>query len=196
MSSNFQYLISWLPQESFVSEVKCLDELTNPGVFAAFADPSAYKIASGFLVLTSQRVMFLKKGNWPAKDYTIQYSVNLEDATVSQGKNRIVILNKIGQKKEFVGKELPGFYPRLTDQISKRFEELKAAKEKERRFIIIDFTSLKEIMAKGGLVMTSLKCPSCGHPQPFPQSGNSFICEYCKTPITAVDVFDKIKGLL
>jgi hypothetical protein len=191
MARPHEYLIPYLADEAYISEANCLDE--KPQIINSYG---MHDIDRGFLVLTSQRMFFVKQAFWPSKDVTIQYTVNLEDATVSEGNKRIVVLNKLGQKKEFRGKELPNFFPQLRNQIAKRIEEVQAAREKERRMVVLDFSSLKETMSKGGLIMTTLKCPSCGRPQALPQNGSSFICEYCKSPITAVDVFEKIKGLL
>jgi hypothetical protein len=68
--------------------------------------------------------------------------------------------------------------------------------EKECVQIIIDFSSLKEVMAKGGIVMTSYKCPECNGKLDVPEAGKVLICSYCGTPIKPVDIFEKIKSLI
>lgn len=69
-------------------------------------------------------------------------------------------------------------------------------KEKANIQIILDFSSLKDIMAKGGLVMSTYKCPNCNGMVKLPEEGKVLICEYCGTPIKPVDIFEKIKSLI
>ena len=45
--------------------------------------------------------------------------------------------------------------------------------EKEHAQIIIDFSSLKDVMSKGGIVMTSYRCPECNGRLDLPEVGRS-----------------------
>lgn len=65
-------------------------------------------------------------------------------------------------------------------------------KEKQPIQIILDFSSLKDAMSKGGLVMTH-KCPNCNGMVDIPEDGKVLMCQYCGTPIKPVDIFEKIK---
>jgi hypothetical protein len=69
-------------------------------------------------------------------------------------------------------------------------------KEKANEQIILDFSSLKDVMAKGGLVMTTYKCPNCNGMVNIPEAGKVLMCQYCGTPIKPVDIFEKIKSLM
>lgn len=69
-------------------------------------------------------------------------------------------------------------------------------KEKQPVQIILDFSSLKDVMSKGGMVMTTYKCPNCNGTVNIPETGKVLICQYCNTPIKPVDIFEKIKSLL
>jgi DNA-directed RNA polymerase subunit RPC12/RpoP len=69
-------------------------------------------------------------------------------------------------------------------------------KEKANEQIILDFSSLKDVMAKGGLVMTTYKCPNCNGMVNIPEAGKVLMCQYCGTPIKPVDIFKKIKSLM
>jgi peptide subunit release factor 1 (eRF1) len=51
-------------------------------------------------------------------------------------------------------------------------------------------------MSKGGLVMTTYKCPNCNGMVNIPEAGKVLMCQYCGTPIKPVDIFDKIKSLI
>ena len=56
---------------------------------------------------------------------------------------------------------------------------LKGELEKENVQIILDFSSLKDVMSKGGLVMTTYKCPNCGGMVNIPEAGKVLVCQYC-----------------
>ena len=62
--------------------------------------------------------------------------------------------------------------------------------------IIFDFTSLKDIMAKSGLVITTFKCPNCSCRVSIPETGKVLECQNCQTPIKPMDIFAKIKTLI
>ncbi len=69
-------------------------------------------------------------------------------------------------------------------------------KEKANVQIILDFSSLKDVMSKGGLVMSTYKCPNCNGMVNIPVAGKVLVCQYCGTPIKPVDIFEKIKSLI
>ena len=69
-------------------------------------------------------------------------------------------------------------------------------KEKANVQIILDFSSLKDVMSKGGLVMTTCRCPNCNVMLDIPEAGKVLVCKYCNTPIKPVDIFEKIRSLL
>jgi RNase P subunit RPR2 len=75
----------------------------------------------------------------------------------------------------------------LNGQVSKENKDIQ---------IILDFSSLKDIMAKGGLVMTTYKCPNCGGMVNIPEAGKVLMCQYCGAPIKPVDIFEKIKSII
>jgi len=73
-------------------------------------------------------------------------------------------------------------------------------KEQERRQdkvqLVLDFSSLKEQMDKGGLVVQTIKCPTCGASVDLPSNGNTTKCKYCHSTIYAADLFEKLKAML
>ena len=62
--------------------------------------------------------------------------------------------------------------------------------------IVLDFSSLKDAMTRGGIVMTTYKCPNCNGVVDIPENGKVLICKYCGSPIKPVDIFEKIKSLV
>jgi len=77
-----------------------------------------------------------------------------------------------------------------------RTKVLKAQKRMERVQVVLDFTSLKEVLSKGGVVMSTFKCPNCGATVNIPDSGKVVACKHCGAPVKAIDIFEKIKSLL
>jgi hypothetical protein len=75
-------------------------------------------------------------------------------------------------------------------------DDLQREKQKERVQLVFDFSSLRETLQQGGIVMTTFKCPQCSATQELPETGKVIVCRYCGTPIRPVDIFEKIKTLL
>ncbi len=69
-------------------------------------------------------------------------------------------------------------------------------KTKQSTQINLDFSSLKEILAKGGMVMTTYRCPDCNGTLTLPEAGETMTCQYCGTSIKPVDIFQRIKSLI
>jgi ribosomal protein S27AE len=61
---------------------------------------------------------------------------------------------------------------------------------------VLDFSSLKDYMTKGGLVLQTTKCPECGAPMALPTTGNQTKCEHCGNIVYAQDIFEKVKSLI
>jgi len=155
----------------------------------------------GFLIVTNQRVLFACKLGFMAKDYGIMFGINLENiVSVSPGKfgfnDKLVILDKNGQHRDFIKPKIHSLVPIINEAISERRNQLEAQKERERVQIVLDFSSLKDIMAKGGIVMSAYNCPKCNAMVDIPEAGKIMFCKYCGTPIKPVDIFDRIKSLL
>ena len=155
----------------------------------------------GFLVLTNQRIIFACKLGFMASDYAITYGISLEDImSISPGKfglnDKLVVLERSGQHRDFIQPKINIFIPLINTTISERRSQLEAKKDKERIQVVLDFSSLKEVMTKGGVVMSSANCPNCNAMVEIPESGKVLICKYCGAPIKPVDIFERIKSLL
>ena len=62
--------------------------------------------------------------------------------------------------------------------------------------VAIDFTGLFTQLKGKGIVLESLECPSCKGTLQYPESGSIVSCTFCGATVSAIDVFDKFKGLL
>lgn len=81
---------------------------------------------------------------------------------------------------------------KIKEQIGERVRDLKAGK----MFTALDFSFLRTLADKGGIILTTLKCPNCTAPIQIPQNGTQTICSHCGNAIYVQDVFEKLKKLL
>lgn len=196
LSPEVNNAILWQRDEIPLEKVECQE---------FFEDCTVYLGArvghKGHLVVTNQRLLFVCKLGFLAKDYAVMYGITLENIiNVSQGRfgfnNKLVILENNNQHKDFVRPNIQSIIPIINSAITSRKNVLMAEKQKEHVQIILDFSSLKDVMFKGGLVMTTYKCPNCSGILKLPEEGKILMCEYCGTPIKPVDIFEKIKSLI
>ena len=188
--------ILWQKNEEFLHYVGCKEFFEDRNV--AFGARIGH---NGYLVVTNQRALFACKLGLLARDYAIMYSANLEDITsVSHGRfglnDKLIILDKSGQHRDFVNPRIQDFLASINEAISKRKGQIQAEKDKERVQIILDFSSLKDIISKGGLVMATYKCPNCNGMVNIPEAGKVLMCQYCGNPIKPIDIFEKIRSLI
>jgi hypothetical protein len=64
------------------------------------------------------------------------------------------------------------------------------------RQITIDFASIIQAVKDKGIILGTIECPYCKAPIELPTKGESFKCQYCGKMIKAIDIFDKLKGIL
>ena len=188
--------ILWQKDEISLSEIECKEffEDRTRSIGARIGH-------TGFLVVTNQRVLFGCKLGRLSKEYAVMYGTNLENiVTVSHGKfgynDKLIILENNNQHRDFVHPKIHSVIPTINSAITERKSQLQAQKVKEHIQIVLDFSSLKDVMSKGGLVMSTYKCPNCNGMVNIPEAGKVLMCEYCGTPIKPVDIFEKIKSLL
>jgi hypothetical protein len=93
-------------------------------------------------------------------------------------------------------KEPVKWQEKILSALKTKIEDAEAEKRKERVQVVLDFGSLKEYIAQGGLVLQTMKCPECGGPIKLPESGVQTICEHCKNTILAKDIFEEIRKLI
>jgi hypothetical protein len=136
----------------------------------------------------SKLVLRLKDGN--SKEYSICLT---KENRPSQAKT---VLNLLSGFDSSIGSDYSIGSKNTIDRWVNLINKARMENEKECVQIIIDFSSLKEVMAKGGIVMTSYKCPECNCKLDVPEAGKVLVCSYCSTPIKPVDIFEKIKSLI
>jgi DNA-directed RNA polymerase subunit RPC12/RpoP len=165
----------------------------------------------GALLVTSRRLIWLERrrvGVWkPQINYQVAIDMPLEsvksvsaesgDSGDWEKTRKVSIVSGDGEKTfnlQNAFQEL--LRPIVEDAIKQRRDEMEAEKKRDKVHVMLDFSFLKSIMEKGGMVMQVLKCPECGASVEFPKSGNETVCTHCGKTIYAQDVFEKVKGLI
>jgi hypothetical protein len=181
--------ILWQRNEKSLGSVKCT---LCFGIFTG-----NFNANYGYLILTNQRIIFATKRGYGSV-FSVMYTISLEDvAAVSPiGKKQLEVVDKGNNKIEFIQMTTQSIIPIISSAVNQRKNQLLAEKQQERFQIVLDFSSLKDVMAKGGLVMSTYKCPNCNGMINIPEDGKVLMCQYCGTPIKPVDIFEKIKSLI
>lgn len=89
---------------------------------------------------------------------------------------------------------LKRFMASLEQAVRTRLKEVELEKNRERA--VFDFSALRDQMANGGIVVTTVRCPSCGANIDLPSTGDTIKCGYCGSSIQAIDLLRKLKELL
>ena len=157
----------------------------------------------GTLVLTNRRLIWTTKRGIFGKSYHVTHEIPLENIKgVSSGGTISKYISIMDSENEYrfhlsgpYG-SIQKFNPLIRTAMETRKKEIEAEKRKARVHIMLDFSSLKDYMKKGGLVLQTVKCPVCSGPLKLPESGNQITCEHCGNTIYAQDVFEKVKALI
>jgi len=164
----------------------------------------ATRRVKGILVLTNQRLLFLEEHGIFGKSFHQTLSSPLEKIEgISMGGLMLPFVTITADTGTYVyhisgvgKKEFEPFRQLVMEQCQKRREDIEREKKKEKVQVVLDFSSLKEYMERGGLVLQKTKCPECGGPIMLPDTGNQTKCEHCGSVIFAQDIFEKIKSLI
>lgn len=160
---------------------------------------------NGYLVLTTQRMVFMKERGVFGKSYHIDMSFPFDSlAGMSMGglmMKYVSISDNSGEQVFHVRgvsseTEFAKFRAMIQDLITKRWQAIEAEKRRERIQITMDFGSLADYMSKGGLSIQVVKCPQCGAPISLPKEGSQTVCAHCGSTVFAQDIMEKVKQLI
>ena len=90
-------------------------------------------------------------------------------------------------------KDYPEFYTSLRHAMAKKRDKIE---NQNKGNVFINFSSIKEYLKNGGVVMQTFKCPGCGAALEFPDNVDTTTCQFCGNKIKAVDLFEKIRTLI
>ncbi len=152
----------------------------------------------GYMVFTDRRIFFVEKRGFFTETYAVVLDIRYEDiigmSTGGTLLKHLSITDKTDEEHRFhlyVGTPTE-LIPYIKQFIDARREEI----EKGQIQIIADFSFLKSVMEKGGVILQTISCPFCGASVSIPETGKVFKCDYCNKEIYAVDVFQEIKELV
>lgn len=155
---------------------------------------------TGALVLTNERLIWLKKRGVFSKSYHTTFEIPLQDVTgiseTGRISKRICVSDRAGEYRFRIGVGIEEFRNTVQNALTDRKRALEEMRKKEKVHVMIDFSSLKDYMKKGGLSLTTVKCPECKAPLKMPKGGTEIVCQYCNNTIHAQDIFEKIKSLI
>ena len=62
--------------------------------------------------------------------------------------------------------------------------------------MLADFETIFAQLYENGFLIWKIECPICFRKIKYPKAGKQTVCQFCKSPIYALDVFKKVKDLL
>lgn len=62
--------------------------------------------------------------------------------------------------------------------------------------MLADFETIFAQLYENGFLIWKIECPTCFSKMKYPKTGKTTTCQFCKSPIDAMDVFKKVKDLL
>jgi hypothetical protein len=62
--------------------------------------------------------------------------------------------------------------------------------------MLADFETIFAQLYENGFLIWKIECPTCFRKIKYPKKGKTTTCQFCKSPISAMDVFKKVKDLL
>ena len=174
----------------------------------------SYEQHNGQLFLTNERLIWLQDGMF-------NFEIPLEDLTsfvptmTYQGSNETCIVVRSSRRNIDAWIKLWLWFTQtmnievatdnrafarvqsmILGQQRKKRERIQKEKQREHVQVILDFSSIRETLSKGGIVMSTFTCPQCSGALELPETGKQTTCKYCGVSIKPVDIFDKIKSIV
>ncbi|MEM2951166.1 MAG: hypothetical protein QXV52_08730 [Nitrososphaeria archaeon] len=82
------------------------------------------------------------------------------------------------------------------DDVAQALLKLRTMEVLRANIVEGDFSWLKSLLDRGGIVLTTVKCPSCGGILDIPNEGKFIKCKYCGQTIFVEDVINIIRGVI
>jgi hypothetical protein len=158
----------------------------------------------GYLSFTNYRLLFLQKRGILDHSYHCRLSLDYEKiAGISSGGwafKYISVTDDSGIEHRFGvsgdAEKIEGIKANIRRLVEAKRNYLERKEKAGRVQVTIDFSFLKSIAEKGGIVLNTLSCPYCNGVLEVPSSGNIMQCIHCGRKVYAIDVFEKMKSVL
>lgn len=159
----------------------------------------------GYVSFTNYRLIFIEKRGFLNHSFHCKLSLDYERISgISSGgwaTKYISVSDENGMEYRF---KFSGLDENKIENIKATIRKFIAdkktyleQKERAKRIqVTVDFSFLRSIAEKGGIVLTTVACPYCGGTLELPKSGNISKCLHCGKQVYATDVFEKMKGVL
>lgn len=157
---------------------------------------------NGCLLATNLRLLFVEKRGTFNVSYHCRVSLPYEKivgVSIGGSWGRYLALADSDGTEYRLGatKEIEDEWKNLLQLLILQRRKKVEAEEKGKRIqLVVDFSFLKSIAEKGGLLLTTVSCPHCGGQVELPKSGEFCKCNYCGKQVYAIDIFDKMKDLI
>jgi hypothetical protein len=163
---------------------------------------------NGALVLTNKRLIWVASRGILSRSYHVSLEVPLERIRgISEGGSFSKYISVVDAQTEYrfflyfdLDTDIPPleqFNSVVRPALQARKKEIETEKRKGRVQVMIEFTAIKDFLAKGGILnLQAVKCPVCGGRLKLPEKGSSITCDHCGNEIYAQDIFDKMKDLI
>ncbi|MCE5295484.1 MAG: hypothetical protein LLG16_00045 [Euryarchaeota archaeon] len=196
---------------------------STPGQRAPLAAGEGMMIALAssltlYMMVTNERILIVEESGLIRRNFDLFEAIELEDVRGTSikemflaeafkinfqtrgGLGDVEISNMMDMDKDTFDVNGPTDLEMLRQWMDARVQDkIRLVEERSRRDkvqIMLDFDSLRDEMAKGGIVMKAIKCPNCNAAVDMPEAGCRVECQYCGSSIVAQDIFDKMKGLI
>ena len=80
--------------------------------------------------------------------------------------------------------------------VDRYHEEMEKERSRMGTKVIMDFSFLKDILERGGIIIQSTKCPNCGSAVRFPEGGTMVRCTYCGSDLQAYDILERLRSII
>jgi len=155
----------------------------------------------GILLLTDDRLVFEFEGQVSARELTAVEGVTVEKNLLYNRRFSDALKITWGptSKEVFVIHNTRSKYSTeavasTTLELRRRMTVREQASHSTQ--IVMDFSWMRDYLSRGGLVITTVKCPQCGGNVDLPEIGKATKCKYCGSTLYAQDLFARLKELV
>jgi DNA-directed RNA polymerase subunit RPC12/RpoP len=150
------------------------------------------------LIVTNQRILYVDQRGKSSGVPAVLMERNLEDVLFATMADHgpLRVIEKGGGSIEIESTDIEGLShaPKVINEaVSARRAEFQAQGNKEIAIVGLDFPKLMTALDRAGVVVSKLKCHSCGSQIEVPKLGDSAECEYCGAVVYARETAIRLK---
>lgn len=161
------------------------EEYSLDEVFALYGGPSTMKSKiTGYLAITNHRLIFFWQKGRLKHSYHCRVQIKYEDIqNVKWSGKSVEILDLNSHRHNFRIEKMSETVHKISQLIKKRKVEIRESIKS--RSLTLDFSELRRMLEKGGIILDAVTCPECSAPLVVPNSGDYTTCSRCGNLIDA-----------